>query len=62
MITCKILRTWFSTEMGEIVVLDRFFDAFEGGTARSVLAKHCSGKGPETLKRFYEKANLTVNI
>jgi integrase len=59
-ITSKILRAWFSTEMGELGVPDRFVDVFQGRAPRSVLAKHYTGKGLETLKRIYEKANLRV--
>jgi integrase len=59
-ITSKILRAWFSTEMGEIGVPDRFIDVFQGRAPRSVLAKHYTGKGKETLKRVYDKAQLKV--
>jgi integrase len=59
-ITSKILRAWFSTEMGEIGVPDRFVDVFQGRAPRSVLAKHYTGKGLKTLKRIYEKANLKI--
>jgi intergrase/recombinase len=59
-ITSKILRAWFSTEMGELGVPDRFVDVFQGRAPRSVLAKHYTGKGLETLKRIYEKANLGI--
>jgi intergrase/recombinase len=60
-ITSKILRVWFSTEMGELGVPDRFVDVFQGRAPRSVLAKHYTGKGLERLKRIYDKANLTIN-
>jgi len=59
-ITSKILRAWFSTEMGELGVPDRFIDIFQGRAPRSVLAKHYTGKGLERLKRIYEKANLKI--
>jgi integrase len=59
-ITSKILRAWFSTEMGELGVPDRFVDIFQGRAARSVLAKHYTGKRLERLKRIYDKANLQV--
>ena len=39
-ITSKVLRAWFSTEMGELGVPDRFIDIFQGRAPRSVLAKH----------------------
>jgi integrase len=43
-ITSKILRAWFSTEMGELGVPDRFVDVFQGRAPRSVLAKHMQEK------------------
>jgi integrase len=54
-ITAKILRVWFSTEMGRLGV-----DVFQGRAPRTVLAKHYTGKGLKTLKRIYDKANLRV--
>ena len=59
-ITSKILRAWFSTEMGELGVPDRFVDIFQGRAPRSVLAKHYTGKRLERLKRIYDKADLEV--
>ena len=59
-VTSKILRAWFSTEMGELGVPDRFVDVFQGRAPRSVLAKHYTGKRLLRLKRIYDKANLTV--
>ena len=59
-ITSKVLRAWFSTEMGELGVADRFVDVFQGRAPRSVLAKHYTGKGLERLKRIYDKADLKV--
>jgi len=59
-ITPQVLRIWFSTEMGELGVPDRYVDIFQGRAPRSVLAKHYTGKGLETLKRIYDKANLKV--
>jgi len=59
-ITSKVLRAWFSTEMGELGVPDRFVDVYQGRAPRSVLAKHYTGKGFERLKRIYEKADLKV--
>jgi integrase len=61
-ITAKILRAWFSVEMGEQGVPDRFVDMFQGRAARSALAKHYTGKGLEMLKRIYDKAKLKVLI
>lgn len=49
-----------STKKGEFGVPDRFVDVFEGRAPRSVLAKHYTGKGLETLKRIYDKADLRV--
>lgn len=46
--------------MGELGVPDRFIDVFQGRAPRTVLAKHCTGKGLQRLKRIYEKANLNV--
>jgi integrase len=60
LITSKVLRAWFSTEMGELGIPDRFIDVFQGRAPRSVLAKHYTGKGLQRLKRIYEKANLKV--
>jgi len=59
-ITSKVLRAWFSTELGELGVPDRFVDVFQGRAPRSILAKHYTGKGLERLKRIYEKANLRI--
>jgi integrase len=59
-ITSKILRAWFSTEMGELGVPDRFIDIFQGRSPRNVLAKHYTGKGLLRLKRIYDKADLKV--
>jgi integrase len=59
-ITSKILRAWFSTEMGELNVPDRFVDVFQGRAPRSVLAKHYTGKALETLKRIYNRASLRI--
>ena len=59
-ITAKILRAWFSTEMGELGTPDRFVDIFQGRAPRSVLAKHYTGKNFEMLKRIYNKAKLRI--
>jgi integrase len=59
-ITSKILRAWFSTEMGELGTPDRFVDIFQGRAPRSVLAKHYTGQALERLKRIYDKADLKV--
>ena len=57
-ITSKVLRAWFSTEMGELGIPDRFIDIFQGRAPRSVLAKHYTGRNLQSLKRIYENANL----
>lgn len=59
-ITPQVLRIWFSTEMGELGVPDRYVDIFQGRAPRSVLAKHYTGKELERLKRIYDKAGLKV--
>jgi len=59
-ITAQVLRLWFSTEMGELGVPDRYVDVFQGRAPRTVIAKHYTGKGFERLKRIYTKANLKV--
>lgn len=43
-LTSKQLRVWFSTEMGELGVPDRYVYVFQGRAPRSVLAKHYTGK------------------
>ena len=59
-VTSKVLRAWFSTEIGELGVADRFIDIFQGRAPRSVLAKHYTGKRLLRLKRIYDKANLKI--
>ncbi len=59
-ISPQILRIWFSNELGEQLVPDRFVDIFEGRAPRSVLAKNYTAKGIERLKVIYDKANLTL--
>ena len=60
LITSKVLRAWFSTEMGELGGPDRFVNIFQGRAPINVLAKHYAGKGLQQLKRIYDKANLKV--
>ena len=55
-----MLRAWFSTEMGELGMADRFVDIFQGRAPRSVLAKHYTGNGLLRLKRIYDRADLKV--
>ena len=59
-VTFKVLRAWFSTELGELGVADRFIDIFQGRAPRSVLAKHYTGKRLLRLKRIYDNANLKI--
>ena len=59
-ISPQILRVWFSNELGEQLIPDRFVDIFQGRAPRSVLAKNYTAKGIERLKIIYEKANLTI--
>ena len=59
-ITAQVLRMWFSTEMGELGVPDRYVDVFQGRAPRTVIAKHYTGKGLERLKRIYDKAGLKI--
>jgi intergrase/recombinase len=57
-ITPQVLRVWFSMEMGEQGIPDRFVDIFQGRAPRSVLAKHYTAKGIGLLSNIYAKANL----
>ena len=59
-ISPQILRVWFSMEMGEQGIPDRFVDIFQGRAPRSVLAKHYTAKGIERLKKIYDKADLRL--
>jgi len=59
-ITPKVLRDWFSCEMGELGVPDRYIDAFCGRVPKSILARHYTDYSSERLKRIYDKANLRV--
>jgi len=59
-ITPQVLRVWFSTEMGEVGVPDRYVDVFQGRAPKTVLAKFYTGKELQRLKRIYDKAELRV--
>ena len=61
-ISPQILRVWFSNELGEQLIPDRFVDIFQGRAPRSVLAKNYTAKGIERLKKIYEKADLTLLV
>jgi len=56
----KDLRDWFADEMGRLGVQDRYIDAFQGRTPKSVLARHYSDYSPEKLQAIYEKAQLKI--
>jgi len=56
----KTLRDWFADEMGRLGVQDRYIDAFQGRTPKSVLARHYSDYAPEKLHVIYEKADIRV--
>jgi len=51
---------WFSRDMGELSVPDRYVDIFQRRVPRSVVAKHYTGKRLKRLKRIYDKAGLKV--
>ena len=55
-----MLRAWFSTEMGELGVPDRFIDIFQGRSPRNVLAKHYTPQGIRLLREIYDKAALMI--
>jgi intergrase/recombinase len=57
-ISPQILRVWFSNEMGEQLIPDRFVDIFQGRAPRSIIAKSYTVKGIDRLKNIYDKANL----
>ena len=59
-ITPQVLRKWHSTELGELMVPDRFVDVFQGRAPKSVLAKFYTGTELLRLKRIYGKSNLRV--
>jgi hypothetical protein len=59
-ISPQVLRVWFSTEMEEQLIPDRFVGIFQGRAPRSVLAKHYTTKGIELLSRIYNRANLNI--
>jgi integrase len=59
-ITPQVLRFWVANEMSRLGMSDRFIDALQGRTPRSILARHYSDFSVERLKEAYDKANLTV--
>jgi integrase len=59
-ITSKVLRDWFAEETGKLGVSDRYVDAFQGRTPKSVLARHYTDYSPEKLKEIYDKADLKL--
>jgi len=56
----KDLRDWFSQEMGERGVPDRYIDALQGRVPQSILARHYSDYSPKRLKAIYEQASLRI--
>jgi len=59
-ITAKVLRRWFSDEMGRIGIPDRYVDAMMGHIPRKMLSQRYTDLSPENLKEIYDKANLWV--
>jgi len=59
-ITPQILRIWFSEEMGERGIPDRYVDIFQGRAPKSILAKYYTTRGIKGLKRKYEKVKLRI--
>jgi intergrase/recombinase len=59
-ITAKSLRDFFSSELGESGVPDRYVDVFQGRTPKKILARHYTDYKPERLKAIYDKADLKV--
>jgi len=59
-ITPKELRFWHSTKLGELRVPDRYVDILQGRAPLTVLQKHYTGTGLETLKKIYDEAGLKV--
>ncbi|MBM3291946.1 hypothetical protein FJY84_04640 [Candidatus Bathyarchaeota archaeon] len=57
-ITPQILRVWFSSEMGERGVPDRYVDIFQGRAPRSVIAKSYTGIELSRLRGVYDRAGL----
>jgi integrase len=59
-ITSEFLELGSAQRWENLGVPDRFVDVFQGRAPRSVLAKHYTGKGLETLKRVYDKAKINL--
>jgi len=59
-ITPQVLRFWFANELSRLGVSDRFIDALQGRTPRSILARHYSDFSMERLKEAYDKAGLIL--
>ena len=59
-ITPRVLRFWFANEMSRLGVQDRFINALQGRTPRSVLAQHYTDYSLENLKAVYDKAALKI--
>jgi integrase len=61
-ISPQILREWFCSEMAQLMIPDRYVDAFCGRIPRSVLGQRYTNYSIQSLKTIYDKANLTVLI
>jgi hypothetical protein len=59
-ITPKMLRSWFSTQLADLGVPDRYVDALTGHTPKSILARHYTDFNPAKLREIYEKAGIRV--
>jgi hypothetical protein len=59
-ITPKKLRSWFSTQLADLGVPDRYVDVLTGHTPKSILAKHYTDYNPTKLREIYEKAGISV--
>jgi integrase len=59
-ITPRKLRAWFSTQLADLGVPDRYVDALTGHTPKSILAKHYTDYSPTRLRETYERAGLKV--
>lgn len=59
-ITPQLLTEWFCSEMAQLMVPDRYVDAFCGRVPRSVLGQRYTNYSIQSLKAIYDKANLTV--
>jgi hypothetical protein len=54
------LRAFFSQEVDKALILDRFFDIFQGRSPKNVLVKYYRPQGIRLLIEIYDKADLKV--